>query len=238
MKVLKIKLTKKTIAQIVFLLFIVFLTVFFWPEVRTIFTDAEKIRNYIQSFGIWGPIALIFFCIFQVIIWPIPGYLPVIIGSYQYGFWGGFLYTFIGINIGTFIVAYLSRKYGRPLVEKVISKKKLAKWDIFFENKGPVFLFLAFLTPGLPDDLLCYVVGLTKIPIILIVILSAIGRSVQNANISYFGEAISFGNLNRLIIPMLLIGLMGVAGILSEKRITTLVEKAEKRFKKFIKSLK
>ncbi|MDD3480771.1 MAG: VTT domain-containing protein [Patescibacteria group bacterium] len=226
---MKIKFTKKN-GIILLLLFTALLGLyFFWPDLRFSLSDINKVRETIQGFGIWGPIALIAFSAFQVVLWPVPGYVPVVIGSYLYGFLLGFLYSLIGINIGTFIVLYLTRKYGRPFAEKFVSKKTLAKWDKFFEGRGPVLFFLTYLVPGFPDDLITYVAGLTNVPIITLLLISIVARAPQNLIIAYFGEAISFGNLERMLLPMALIILIGIIGLLNERKLTILLTRFGKK---------
>lgn len=227
---MKLKITKKNgIVIIVFLAALLGLY-YLWPELRLSLSDIEKIRATIQGFGAWGPIALIAFSAFQVALWPIPGYVPVIVGSYLYGFWGGFIYTLIGINIGTFIVLYFTRKYGRPFAEKFVSKKTLAHWDKFFEGRGPILFSLTYLVPGFPDDLITYVAGLTEIPILTLLLISIVARAPQNLIISYFGEAISFGNIQKMILPMSLILLLGIIGLINEKKLTAWLDKVNKRY--------
>jgi len=41
---------------------------------------------------------------------------------------------------------------------------------------GLVFFFLVFLIPGLPDDIACFVAGLTSLPLLALIAVSAIGR--------------------------------------------------------------
>jgi uncharacterized membrane protein YdjX (TVP38/TMEM64 family) len=48
--------------------------------------------------------------------------------------------------------------------------------DRLAENRGLIFFFLVFLVPGLPDDIACFVAGLTSLPLLALIAVSAIAR--------------------------------------------------------------
>jgi len=65
----------------------------------------------------------------------------------------------VGLIIGSFITFYLARKLGRPFVEKIVDKKTLNKFDKKIRKKGLFILFLIYILPGLPDDIIGYIAG-------------------------------------------------------------------------------
>jgi len=69
-----------------------------------------------------------------------------------------------GALIGTVIVYYLVRKFGKPLVFKFFPEEKFNAVKILNDDKKLTFtIFLLFLIPGTPKDFLTYIAGLTKI---------------------------------------------------------------------------
>ncbi len=70
----------------------------------------------------------------------------------------------------------LGRWFGRPLVEHLAGPEALARWDRIASHQGPLFFFLVFLFPLLPDDIVCFVIGLSPLPILPMVVLAALGR--------------------------------------------------------------
>lgn len=58
---------------------------------------------------------------------------------------------------------FLARKYGKNLVLKLISQKNYDKYISRIEkgNKFDKFFALAMLAPCAPDDLLCFLAGMT-----------------------------------------------------------------------------
>ena len=70
----------------------------------------------------------------------------------------------------------LARRLGRPLVKRLVRKDQLARWDKITAGHGPQFFFLIYLFPFLPDDVICFVVGLSPLSIPRMVVLATVGR--------------------------------------------------------------
>ncbi len=168
--------TKTILKFIFFIIIFVGITILFWKPLSQLFSTPEDIQEFIHGFGILAPIIFIIAAILQVLLAPIPGQAIGLAGGYLFGTILGTIYSMIGLMIGSFIVFYLAKRLGRKFVEKVVKKKTLNKFDKLIRKKGVPVLFLIYLLPVLPDDLVCYVAGLTKIKIKTLMIISALGR--------------------------------------------------------------
>ena len=91
------------------------------------FNSVETLQEYIEQFGIFGPIVLIIIQALQVVIPILPGFLGCIVGSMSFGWFVGFLCNYIGISLGSIIAFLLARKYGVKIVKSMFSKKKYEK---------------------------------------------------------------------------------------------------------------
>jgi Uncharacterized conserved protein len=149
--------------------------VHWWDSLSSVFINRTAIHDYIQSAGIFGPIVFILLQIVQVVIAPIPGQATSLVGGYAFGLFG-LIYSIVGITVGFTLVFIIARKFGRPLIEKLFDKKLIKKFDYITESKGTLVLFLIFLLPTFPDDLICYLAGMTKIPIKKLLVVSVAGR--------------------------------------------------------------
>src|SRR5512147_2727608 len=130
------------------------------PLIRFL-ADPERVRAWIESFGVWGPLALIAMIIVQTVLSVSPVSLLAVVGAYVFGFWQGVLYAFIGLAIGSALCMILGRRFGRPLVSRLIDPKSMTTFDRFTEKRGPTFFFIIFVMPWVPDDLACYAIGLS-----------------------------------------------------------------------------
>jgi uncharacterized membrane protein YdjX (TVP38/TMEM64 family) len=139
----------------------------------TFFESMDSIRNYVSSFGPMAPLIFFLLQFLQVIISPIPGNITTIAGGLMFGFFNGFLISFAAVFLGSICAFLLGRKFGRPLVERIAGKKNVDKYMVTVSSRQKIVLFLMFLFPFFPDDLLCLVAGLTamRLPYFAVLVL-------------------------------------------------------------------
>ncbi|WP_377887771.1 TVP38/TMEM64 family protein [Alkalihalobacillus sp. R86527] len=122
----------------------------------------EDLKAFMLGLGNWGPIVAIFLMVLHSIIF-IPSEIILFANVYIFGLTFGLIYTWIGSMLGAYLSFYLARLFGRPLVLKVISDDKLAKFDNWFKKNGLFGLFLLRLVPLFSFNLLNYGAGLISI---------------------------------------------------------------------------
>ena len=150
------------IVNIVITFFLISISIVFLR--RIIFLNDIEVINYISKCGVFSAIIFVLLQIFQVIFPVIPGGVSCWVGVIIFGPFKGFLYNYIGLSIGSIIVFWLSKKYGMVLIRKFFSNKILKKYEKYLNDKNYYKLFLfSILLPGMPDDLMCYLSGLTSI---------------------------------------------------------------------------
>ena len=145
-------------------------------QIRAVFMEPQRLTAAVRSTGPWAPLAFIGLYVAQSIAAPIPGQALNFAAGYLFGLIPGILYSWLGLIIGTTAALLLARYLGRPLVQRLIAPAALEKMDRLAENRGLIFFFLVFLVPGLPDDIACFVAGLTSLPLLALIAVSAIGR--------------------------------------------------------------
>lgn len=143
---------------------------------RALFTDPQALGDWLQQWGTWVPLVTISLHIVQVLSAPIPGTAIDTVNGLLFGPWLGTVYSMIGLQIGAFIMLVLVRKFGRPLAERFISPEKLMRFDQRVERQGAVFIFLIFLFPFMPDDIILILAGLTTISLPYLLLISLLGR--------------------------------------------------------------
>ena len=188
-------------------------------------TDAAAVRAYVRGFGRWAPLALIALQALQVVVAPVPGQVLAVVAGYLFGPWWGTLYNMIGITIGSTIAFWLSRRFGRLYVERMIDDDALATFDAFVERHGLLSLFVFFLIPGLPDDALCFIGGLTPIPLWKLVVIAIIGRAPAFFLVNVFGDLVATGNRSGALLLLALIVGLSVIGFMNRDRVLQLFDK-------------
>ena len=110
----------------------------------------------------------------------------------------------------------IARKFGRPLLEKIFKKSIIDKFDFIINAKGAALIvFAIFLLPGFPDDVVCYIAGLTKLPMRKLMAISILGRFPTIVLTNYIGMGIS-GNLGLVVVLSLVA--VAIIGLASWKR--------------------
>lgn len=138
----------------------------------------ETIQNYIASTGAIAPLVFILASFLQVTFIPIPSTVTILAGSYLFGAFNSFLYSYIGIMLGALLAFALGRVIGRPYINWVVgSKEEADEWLSKLRGRENVFLFFAFLLPVFPDDLLCSVAGMLPVKFSTFTIMQLITRT-------------------------------------------------------------
>lgn len=139
-------------------------------------TDPVALRTWIAGFGPLAPLVYVAVQAAQVVIAPIPGQVVAFAGGYLFGPVVGTALSLVGAAIGTAIATGLARRYGRPFVERAVAPATLHRWDTRLDRNARPVLFVGFLLPGLPDDALCVLAGLTRLPVWQVVAIAVVGR--------------------------------------------------------------
>lgn len=148
-----------------FLALSVYLTVAYAPVITRLVSEPEHFRELIQSYGKTGVLVFIAFQVLQVVISAIPGEFVQIAGGYLYGVGKGTLYLLIGLLIGSVLAFYTARLLGYPVLKAFLPQAQYDKFRTLLQSKRfDLVVFLLFLLPGLPKDLLTYAAGLAYVP--------------------------------------------------------------------------
>ncbi|MBI5741543.1 MAG: TVP38/TMEM64 family protein [Nitrospirae bacterium] len=138
--------------------------------------DRERVEAFLDSLGPLSFAGFILLQVLQVVAAPVPGEATGFLGGFLYGTALGLVLSTIGLTIGSFINFYLAKTFGRPLIDRFISKETIDRYDYLLHHKGAFLVFLLFLIPGLPKDLLCYILGLGHLSVKEFLIISTVGR--------------------------------------------------------------
>lgn len=136
----------------------------------------RQLKEFIRSFGAYSPLAYILLQIVQIIIAPIPGGAIEFLGGYIFGAEMGFLYSMVGLIIGSWMAFALARAFEKWAVEKFVPPETFKKFEYLIGHEGVIISFLLFLIPGFPKDALCYVLGLTPMHTGIFLLISTFGR--------------------------------------------------------------
>jgi uncharacterized membrane protein YdjX (TVP38/TMEM64 family) len=162
--------------------------------------DRERIRGFLDHLGPASFLGFISLQTLQVIAAPIPGEVTGFIGGYLYGPVLGIFLSTVGLTLGSWGAFALSRIFGRPFVERFVRKETLDKYDYLLHHKGAFLVFLLFLIPGMPKDLLCYILGLGHLSTKEFLVISTVGRFLGTVLITLGGSFVRHHQYYRFFI--------------------------------------
>jgi uncharacterized membrane protein YdjX (TVP38/TMEM64 family) len=207
--------------------FIIFIAYEYYGQYFQELKNPKKIKSIILSYGEYSLLAFLVMQIIQVVAFFIPGEVMQIAGGYIYGAFVGGLLTLLGITLGSAIVYGLSRQYGKPLIRKIISDKQLKFFDKLLRLGSVNYIvFLLYLIPGIPKDVLAYICGISDITFKNFMLYSTLGRIPGIFISTYFGSRMYVGHKGILIAIAVIMSILFVIGVFKgEKIVKSLVKK-------------
>lgn len=176
------------------------------------FVNKDKAVALIKSYSPFDVFVFTGLQILQVLFAPIPGEATGLLGGFIYGPVLGTIYSTIGLTIGSWLAFMLSRTFGLPFVEKTINPEMVKKYDYLLEHKGAVISFVLFLIPGFPKDALCYIMGLSHMPVGMFLLISTVGRLFGTIMLSVCG---SFARNHQKEALLIAFGVTGVIVVIA-----------------------
>lgn len=183
-------------------------------------SDPEVVRQAIGEHYVLGALSLVLICALQVVLALIPGELVETAAGYVFGDWMGAILCLVGITLGSIIVIALSRLIGKKFVYTFYPKEKLDSLPILRDpRKRNNLVFLLFLIPGTPKDMLTYAIGLTDMSIPTYLILTSLARIPSIITSTMAGGALGDKDPWRAVIVFAITAVISLAGLLIYRQI-------------------
>lgn len=216
------KQKNKIIGIVIFLILLVALRKYI-VEYAHYFRNPEDLRALILSFGNYSFLAYIGIQILQIIFFFIPGEFVQIAGGYIFGALNGYILSFVGILIGSALSFLLARVLGKRFVEKIVfseDKWMFKKMEEMKKHPGSFkkLIFIMYLIPGIPKDILGYICGITYISLKNFLIISMLGRTPALFISCFFGDNISSKNIVMLIVIGLVCVIIFIISIIKGRK--------------------
>lgn len=189
--------------------------------------NAENIVDLTGEYRSLGPLIGLILPFLEAFLPFLPLFAFVIANASAYGLWIGFLLSWVGTVIGSYVVFLIVRKYGRARLLRFITKyervQKLIHW-VETHGFGPLFLLLCF--PFTPSALVNLVAGLSDMKKKNYLLTLLAGKFVMIFTISFIGHDIKelLTKPIRTGIVLLVILLLWLVGKQIERRLNRKVE--------------
>ncbi|HIS78380.1 MAG TPA: TVP38/TMEM64 family protein [Candidatus Caccousia stercoris] len=209
------------LSLLILLLFFAAVTVWIGGPLLEMLGDPDEFRSWVDSHSMFGRLIFIGMVILQVIVAVIPGEPMEIGAGYAFGAVEGTILCLVGTAIGSSLVFLFTKKLGIRMVEAFISREKLQSLK-FLQNaeRLNLVIFLAFLIPGTPKDVLTYFAGLTPIRLRTFLLLTSLARIPSVVSSTLGGNALGTENYGMAVVVFLVTAVISAVGALIYKQHT------------------
>ncbi|MFO7838947.1 MAG: VTT domain-containing protein [Desulfosalsimonadaceae bacterium] len=156
-------------------------------ELYCLLTDRQAVASIVAKWDAAAPLVFIGVQILQVVAAPLPGEISGLAGGYLFGAGWGFLYSSIGLALGSAVNFWIGRLLGYHLVRKWVPREQLERMDGFLNRQGIIVVLTFFMFPGFPKDYLSLFLGGTAMPFRLFILMAAFGRMPGTLVLSLHG---------------------------------------------------
>lgn len=183
------------------------------PPLMDAVRNKESFRLWIDAQGPWKYLIMVGIMTAQIIVALVPGAPVEMAAGYAFGLWGGVGLCLIGTAIGNAIVILLTRVFGMRMVRLFMDDDKILALTQKLtreQKRMDLMIFLLFLIPGTPKDLMTYVAGLLPIPLARYLILTSFARIPSMIGNALGGSMLGRQNYRAAMITMAVVVLISL----------------------------
>jgi uncharacterized membrane protein YdjX (TVP38/TMEM64 family) len=179
--------------------------------------DIAPLRDYLLSFGLWAPVLSAVLQLLTSVLAPLPSFVLTFVNAFVFGFWWGMLLTFTTALFASAVCFGIARFLGRPVVERLATRRALEATYTFFNRHGSYAVVIARLIPFINPDVISYAAGLTPLRWRVFLVSIAVGSLPSTVLYSYLG-AQGITSVGWLLIPLVGLGVLTLVVALLQPR--------------------
>ena len=161
--------------------------------------EQAEIEEWIDGFGVWGPIVYIVVFALSMLFAPLPTAPMPLIAAAVFGPALGFLYTITATAIGSTVCFWVARRLGRPVLRRLTSQAALDRIDELGARLGIRLLIVLRLFPVAGVDYVSYAAGLTQMRFAYYIVISVLASAPILIFAAVLGDAVLERNREILI---------------------------------------
>lgn len=156
-----------------------------WQDLIAPLAAGERIKAALIAAGPLAPLAYIAFYATQIVAAPIPGSPFALASGYLFGPIAGGVYSLVGAAIGLSLAMALSRRFGRPLVARLVGQEEIDRWEEALGTESALLWFFIFLLPV--GDAGYYLAGLSRARLRRVALAGVLARTPNQFLMSWVG---------------------------------------------------
>lgn len=169
--------------------------------------DKQRIRDWVNGFGFWGPLIIVAAMVVQMFLIVIPSPLLMIVSTLAYGPWWGSVISYVAVAVAATIAYFIGYHASNAFIDKIIGQKSAEKVNNYIQKYGVWAVILFRVSPFLSNDAISFVAGLGEMRFVKFILATTAGIIPLIAMIAFLGE-----NTDRLQTGMLWISGVTIVG--------------------------
>ena len=156
-------------------------------------TSVSTLKTAITKSGKYGIIVYTLLLISTLVVFCFVPFLNealTILGVVLFDTKVAFLSNLIAVAISTTILFFIGDKLGEKFARKLVGEKSLNEVQNLVDHKSKFWLPFLFIMPGIPDEAICLVAGMTKMQYWYLLLVSMIYHAVEIGICCFFGSGI------------------------------------------------
>lgn len=190
------------------------------------FKNIDDILAFLNRYETESILVYIGLQIMQIIISVLPGQVFQFAAGYFFKFGMGLVYSVIGAALGTTITFYIARALGKDAMHLMFGEERMKKYvDRLNSKRAFTIVFLIYLIPGIPKDLVSYAAGISEMKIKPFIILSTLGRLPGMMGSLLIGSMYYSGKMTGVIIVASFAVVAFMLCVLFRKKLSNYIDK-------------
>jgi uncharacterized membrane protein YdjX (TVP38/TMEM64 family) len=218
------KISRKAGAQTLKIIVVVFVLYLLLKVILIPLVVSESFKEFTAGLGFFGYFIVISYTVLSHVFAPLSGTPGVLLGVTIYGIRTGIFLLYVASLISAAINFWISRKFGKKLVTKLVGQKSMKEVDEFTSVEGKYVLLISRLF-GFPIfEFISYAAGLTNISFKDYFVVTTIASVFTNLLAYFVFRNVDFQSESGI---MIWIGSIAIAGIIFGLFIKSYLKKRE-----------
>ncbi|MFE5429993.1 TVP38/TMEM64 family protein [Peribacillus simplex] len=181
-----LKLTR--LALVYLSIFLIIICLIFYTTKFLVLTDGIGIGSVLGGNPLLSKLLFLLICFLQPIILPLPEALTVPAGSAVFGSFTATYLSFFGTISGIAVMFLIARSGGQKLALRLVKEKHLQSYQKYMQKNETAILFLLFVIPILPDEIICLGSGISGVSFSRFILIASLSKLMTASSLSYSVE--------------------------------------------------
>lgn len=168
--------------------------------------DEQRLRRWIEDFGLLGPVAVVALMTLAILLSPIPSAPIAMAAGAAYGHGWGTFYVLLGAEAGALAAFGLARMLGGAALSRWFGKRLPGLSGS--QNALMGIVFASRLLPFISFDLISYAAGLTVLSLWRFALATLAGIVPASFVLAHLGFEMASGETDRFLYTALALGLI------------------------------